>query len=309
MNWIIKAMGDEAEQGEVEEVGVERPEIQKPESPPPGEGAFSFPRTSAGKAPVQGSGARPVPSAGSAPRPEGAPPVVRSGERAFYTPGQASMNTRSPQGDDYTQEQFAGHNVQGEGASFGYAQKLSDTHSGNESTDPRALNRSLGQGFCVVKKSDGVSVQTKNIKGIKVCVENPHGSIRSGESDVGVKWQTTMLDDYGYIPGVLGVDGDSLDVFLGPVTRKKSHKDDDWDKVWVIHGTDPLNGKYDEDKVMLGYRSKTEAIGAYRGHYDDPDKFIGPVSEYTLDKFKKILNKLKTQGKSRRLGRGVNPID
>jgi hypothetical protein len=64
--------------------------------------------------------------------------------------------------------------------------------------------------------------------------------------------------------------------------------DDTADMVYVVHQNDPLTGRYDEDKSMIGYVSKESAIEAYLSQYDRPD-FLGDVSEFTIEEFKQSL--------------------
>ena len=66
----------------------------------------------------------------------------------------------------------------------------------------------------------------------------------------------------GEIRGTEGVDGDKLDVYVG-----ENH---DSPVVVVIHQHNPWDGKYDEDKCMIGFDSVEEAIGAYKKQYDRP---------------------------------------
>jgi len=66
----------------------------------------------------------------------------------------------------------------------------------------------------------------------------------------------------GKIRGTEGSDGDKLDVYVGD-----NH---DSSLVVVIHQHNPWDGAYDEDKVMLGFESLEEAIGAYKKQYDRP---------------------------------------
>lgn len=166
----------------------------------------------------------------------------------------------------------------------------------------------IKKGAFVVEVVKGYKLQGRiHVAGTPISIENKRGSVRQGKSPDGVPWRTTMLDHYGYFPGVPGVDGDALDVFVGPEARKLKDtqgKEGHFDKVWVIHQKDPKTRKPDEDKVMFGYADKASAISAYRGHYDDPDGFMGPVSEYTLEQFKRLLRGLKGKKKGKRLGVG-----
>lgn len=124
-------------------------------------------------------------------------------------------------------------------------------------------------------------------QGLPIHIENQAGNIRQGAGHGGVPWKTVMRYDYGYIKGVKGVDGDDLDVFIGPNKKSKD--------VWIIHQTKPTSSRYDEDKVFLGFDSREDAIGAYRLHYDHPDRFMGKVSHYTMKDFKKRIKKNKPE--------------
>ncbi len=118
-------------------------------------------------------------------------------------------------------------------------------------------------------------------QGIPLMIENPAGSIRSGKEPDGHQWQTHMLHDYGYIQGVDGADGEELDCYVGP--------DPTSNHVYVIHQNCPDTGEYDEDKVMMGFKSEEEAKEAYLKHYDRPG-YLGPISSVPIDQFKSYLN-------------------
>ena len=85
-----------------------------------------------------------------------------------------------------------------------------------------------------------------NLHGLDISIENPRGSARSGVSPEGKKWETTLAHHYGYIRGTKGKDKDHLDVFIGP--------NPDSELVFVVDQVDPKTGKFDEHKVMLGFR-------------------------------------------------------
>lgn len=122
--------------------------------------------------------------------------------------------------------------------------------------------------------------RNRTFAGLKVYIENPAGSTRSGTDGDGHKWSQTMTHDYGYIKGVDGVDGDEVDVFLGP--------DEDSPNVYVIHQCDPITKLYDEDKVMVGFGSQAEALKAYNQNYDRVMP-IEAITEATLSTFKTAL--------------------
>jgi len=101
-----------------------------------------------------------------------------------------------------------------------------------------------------------------DFQGIEIDVENDAGSTRKGTDPDGTPWKVEMFYPYGEIRGTEGTDGDKLDVYVGP-----NH---DASLVVVIHQADPETGEYDEDKVMLGFDSVEEAIGAYKKQYSKP---------------------------------------
>jgi hypothetical protein len=119
--------------------------------------------------------------------------------------------------------------------------------------------------------------------GFNVSVENKRGSIRSGKDKDGHPWKTFMHFDYGYIRGTEGVDGDHVDVYIGP--------DEEASKVYIVHQNDPVTGKYDEDKVMMGFPSLHDAKAAYLQQYDRPG-FLGKIDVMPIEEFReKVLSK------------------
>lgn len=159
----------------------------------------------------------------------------------------------------------------GEGDLFGMAgEEGGSKNKGAEENTRSAADRSMAD-------ADRTSDQTIEMYGLTIRVENDKGSTRSGTARDGKKWSVTFIHPYGYIVGMMGADGDSLDCFVGPAPES--------DKVFVIEQND-LDGNYDEDKVMLGYRSAEEAMGAYFQHYDRPEAFFGSLEQMSIDQFK-----------------------
>lgn len=128
-------------------------------------------------------------------------------------------------------------------------------------------------------------------QGIQIDIENKKGSIRTGTDPDGNEWSIEMKSHYGEIRNTEAVDGDKLDVYVGP------EEDVKW--VYVVHqvhpGTHEKAGEFDEDKVMLGYSSANEAIRAYQDQYDRDD-FFGGMSMIPLSKFKAWIERDETDG-------------
>jgi hypothetical protein len=117
-----------------------------------------------------------------------------------------------------------------------------------------------------------------DFQGIKIDVENKKGEYRRGKDKDGHEWKCLMHSHYGEIRDTEGTDGDKLDVYVGP-----NH---DSSLVVVVRQLKPDTGAFDEDKVMLGYDSVEEAIGAYKKQYDKPGFYkdgghkVMPIGEF-----------------------------
>ncbi|MEX2964740.1 LPD1 domain-containing protein, partial [Microbulbifer sp. TYP-18] len=129
------------------------------------------------------------------------------------------------------------------------------------------------------KEAGNYKVGKLKLHGLELSIENPRGSIRSGTSPDGKRWQNTLPHHYGYIRKTEGADGDHVDVFVGP--------DVDSERVFVV---DQVNrdGSFDEHKVLLGFSDKAKAIAGYKGAYDKGWK-VGPVTAMELTGFKDWL--------------------
>jgi hypothetical protein len=133
-------------------------------------------------------------------------------------------------------------------------------------------------------------IETVNFNGIKIEIENPIGSIREGKDEKGRPWKTKFFYPYGYICGVEGTDGDSLDCFIGPNNTSN--------KVFIMHQL-KIDGTFDEHKVLLGFDSLQSARDAYLAHYSTQG-FIGHIDEMPLFEFKSRIKDLirRRNGKS-----------
>jgi inorganic pyrophosphatase len=120
----------------------------------------------------------------------------------------------------------------------------------------------------------------REFAGLVINIERAAGTDRYGVNKEGEEWRTKMMYDYGFIASAKGEDGEGLDVYLGPNEKAKS--------VYIVHQNSPKTGKYDEDKVMVGFDSASKAKKGYLAHYDSP-KFFGGMSEISFDEFKDII--------------------
>lgn len=104
--------------------------------------------------------------------------------------------------------------------------------------------------------------------GLRIVVENPAGSVRVWTDSDGTQGQTIMKWPYGDIDGFEGSDGEDVDVYLGP------EESPEW--IFVIEQMLKSSGftSYDEQKVMLGWKTADEAVAAYLAQYNDA-RFYG----------------------------------
>ncbi|WP_419465331.1 LPD38 domain-containing protein [Aeromonas caviae] len=116
-------------------------------------------------------------------------------------------------------------------------------------------------------------------QGLDIALENPKGSTRSGTAQDGKAWQSTMTHDYGYIKRTLGADGDHVDVFIGDKP--------DSETVYVVDQVDPITGKFDEHKVMMGFSDEQAAREGYLGNYEAGWKGLGAIKAMPVESFKR----------------------
>lgn len=131
-------------------------------------------------------------------------------------------------------------------------------------------------------KFRGLDISIETDKGEKRHWHDPH----SGE-----KGSTSMWHPYGYIRRTEGVDGDHVDVYVGP--------NEDAKNVYIINQRKKTPGStrkhwkhFDEQKCMLGFDNASEARKAYLRHYND-DRFFGSMTTMPFEQFKtKVLGTL-----------------
>jgi hypothetical protein len=114
-------------------------------------------------------------------------------------------------------------------------------------------------------------------QGLTIAIENPAGSVRRGTNRHGVSWEIRMRFDYGEVLGSMGVDGDPVDVYLGPNLEAPM--------VYVVHQRRVNDWvAYDEDKCMIGFDCQSDAEAAFLSNYNDP-RFLGPITAMPVDEF------------------------
>lgn len=108
-----------------------------------------------------------------------------------------------------------------------------------------------------------------DLGGLPVQIETPKGTSRPGHSCI-------VAAHYGYIRGTHGADGDAVDCFVGPELGS--------DAVWIIDQVNPSTKKFDEHKVMLGFKDWPSACAAYQGsfHAEEGAGHLGPVRRTTI---------------------------
>lgn len=128
---------------------------------------------------------------------------------------------------------------------------------------------------------EGKVVGKLKFDGLDISIEDKAGTYRSGTNHLGEKWRRKVTATYGYILGTNSPDGENLDVWVRPKPVEGS-------KVYVIHQLTSDGKKYDEDKVMLGFPKKSEAIKVFKENCWKPKEMFGGCTEYDIESFKII---------------------
>lgn len=118
-----------------------------------------------------------------------------------------------------------------------------------------------------------------NFHGLNISLETGRSRIREWFNPHDqTQGMSLMKYAYGYFTGgIQGVDGDGLDVLVGPDTSAT--------EVYVIHTMKaPDFQEYDEDKTVIQCPSAEEARNAFLMSYNDPH-FYGGMTTYTVEEF------------------------
>jgi len=117
-----------------------------------------------------------------------------------------------------------------------------------------------------------------NFRGLPITIEHRKGDTKSGTDVFGNDWKKTMLHDYGYFDGIMGADGQELDVYMNPNTST--------DKIFRITQLNVLTKEFDEYKIMLNFESIDDALAGYLKNYPEDWKGFGGIEEITLEEIK-----------------------
>ena len=131
------------------------------------------------------------------------------------------------------------------------------------------------------KKAGNYKMGHIRLDGYNITIENPKGSVRRGTDSKGNAWENTLNNDYGYIRGTEGVDGDHIDVYLSDNPTEGN--------VFVIDQVNPQTREFDEHKVMYGFNSAEEAREAYLANFSEGWNGLGTITEVSKDEFKKWI--------------------
>lgn len=132
------------------------------------------------------------------------------------------------------------------------------------------------------KKAGNYKMGHLHLDGYNITIENPKGSVRRGTDSKGNEWENTLNNDYGYIRGTEGVDGDHIDVYLSDNPAEGN--------VYVIDQVNPETREFDEHKVMYGFNSIDEAREAYLANFSEGWNGLGTITEVAKDEFKKWID-------------------
>ena len=123
--------------------------------------------------------------------------------------------------------------------------------------------------------------------GYEMVIENPRGSIRSGEDGDGNKWSIKMNNTYGYFLKTLGRDKDHIDVFINDKKDLDKFNGD----IYIVDQVDK-DGNFDEHKIMYGFDNKADAKKAYLSNYSKGWK-MGKITSTSKDIFDKWMKSSK----------------
>lgn len=165
---------------------------------------------------------------------------------------------------------YTGSYFEFDGKRFGDIAEIAQYIDGGMQSEPTDAQKAAGN----------YKMEHRRVDSYDISIENAKGSVRRGTGADGKAWETTMQNDYGYIRGSEGVDGDHIDVFLSDTPEEGD--------VFVV---DQVNedGSFDEHKVMYGFPTEQAARDAYLSNYEPGWTGLGAITHVSKDEFKKWI--------------------
>ena len=184
---------------------------------------------------------------------------------------------------------YTGSQLTFDGRDFGDLKEIADYIDGGMQAEPTEAQKAAGN----------YKMEHRRVDGYNISIENAKGSVRRGTGADGKPWETVMQNDYGYIRGTEGVDGDHIDVFLSDTPEEGD--------VFVV---DQVNedGSFDEHKVMYGFPTEQAARDAYLSNYEPGWTGLGAITHVSKDEFKKWIQSSRRKTKPFAEYKSVKPI-
>jgi hypothetical protein len=149
-----------------------------------------------------------------------------------------------------------------------------------------AAERSAPAGHALAKAARRLQGR-RELDGVRISIENRKGSRRHWTDHDGRTGSTKMRHPYGYARLSVGMDGDHVDVFLGPLAETGQVEAT---TVFIITTRKPpAFTEDDEQKCMIGWPSLEAARAAFVQHYSNEPRFIGQIESLRWDDFKAAL--------------------
>lgn len=114
------------------------------------------------------------------------------------------------------------------------------------------------------------------VHGLRIAIETPKGKKRKD------KWPA-LPAHYGYFKGTSGADGDHVDVFVGPKPNSE---------LAFVANMKAKDGSFDEHKVLLGFKSRKQAMRCISEAYGDGiESRLGRVTAMAIPDLKRWLSR------------------
>lgn len=183
---------------------------------------------------------------------------------------------------------YTGSYFEFDGKRFGDIAEIAQYIDGHPSAELKVDGGMQSEPTEAQKAAGNYKMEHRKVDGYNVSIENAKGSVRRGTGADGKSWETTMQNDYGYIRGTQGVDGDHIDVFLSDTPEEGD--------VFVV---DQVNedGSFDEHKVMYGFPTEQAARYAYLSNYEQGWTGLGAITHVSKEEFKKWIGSSKRKTK------------